>query len=57
MTESLGGGNYNISTPNSLGVVVSVTYDYTPVPEPSTIALLGSGLIALVVCAWRRRRR
>jgi hypothetical protein len=28
----------------------------TPVPEPSTAALLASGFAAIVAVAWRRRR-
>ncbi len=57
VTEGLSGGNWTISTPNSLGVALSVTYDYTPVPEPSALALLGVGAISLLAYAWRRRRR
>ena len=29
---------------------------YTPVPEPSTIALLATGLLSLLAYAWRKRR-
>jgi probable HAF family extracellular repeat protein len=29
----------------------------TPIPEPSTLALLGIGAISLLACVWRRRRR
>jgi hypothetical protein len=57
--ERLGGGNYSISVPTSLGVVVSVTYDYTPaaaVPEPSSLAILGFGAVSLLAYAWRKRR-
>jgi hypothetical protein len=30
-------------------------FSASPVPEPSTIALLLAGAIALLACAWRRR--
>jgi len=30
---------------------------FTPVPEPGTLVLLGSGLAALGGTAWRRRRQ
>jgi hypothetical protein len=33
-----------------------VITDMTPVPEPSTIALLVSGVVALVAYAWRKRK-
>jgi hypothetical protein len=34
----------------------NVSLDASPVPEPSTIALLGIGAINLLACAWRHRR-
>jgi autotransporter-associated beta strand protein len=34
-----------------------VTGDLTVVPEPSTIAMAGAGVVALAVMRWRRRRR
>ena len=37
-----------LRTPNGIAV--------TPTPEPSTLALLGAGGLALLVYAWRRRR-
>jgi hypothetical protein len=30
---------------------------FTAVPEPSTYALMGFGLAATALAAWRRRRR
>lgn len=37
-------------------VAISGTITFTPVPEPSSIALLVCGLAALLAYAWRKRR-
>lgn len=52
--------------PSGLGEITSVSFQYgtslsepnvSPVPEPATLWLLGSGLAALGGLAWRRTRR
>jgi probable HAF family extracellular repeat protein len=35
----------------------NVAFLLTPVPEPSTLALLGIGAVSLIGYAWRRRHR
>jgi hypothetical protein len=32
-------------------------FEVNPIPEPSTVALIGVGLVCLVICGLRRRRR
>jgi uncharacterized repeat protein (TIGR03803 family) len=45
---TVGGG------PNGSGTVFSL--GLTPIPEPSTLALLGAAAIGLLACAWRQRK-
>jgi hypothetical protein len=44
-------------TYSNAGASVSVTYDFTPVPEPSTFALLGMSAIGFLAYTWRRNRK
>ena len=48
----------NVSTTNVTyaGTAGQVTYTFTPVPEPSTFALLGAGAIGLLGWGWRKRK-
>ncbi len=36
--------------------VLTLTYEFTPVPEPSTMILAAFGLVGLAAWGWRRRR-
>jgi hypothetical protein len=36
---------------------VSVTYDLSPVPEPTTLLLFGTTMAGLGLARWRQRRR
>jgi hypothetical protein len=52
--QGVGGSDFTLNT-SVTGSGASVVYDVGPVPEPSTWALLLSGLVPLAV--WRRRRQ
>ena len=49
--NNLGGGHFYVSQAGN-----AVNLNFTPLPEPSTIALLAAGALGLVGSGWRRRR-
>lgn len=54
ITTGAPGGTIFVGGSMIAGGSFAVTYTYTPVPEPSTIALLATGLISLLGYARRR---
>ena len=45
-----------ITTPSSIYVGRVDEYRISQIPEPSTLALLATGLVGLLCYAWRKRR-
>ena len=52
--EDTSGGNYFVSMNTSGSATAEVIYDFTPVPEPTTIALVAIGLLGALMI--RRRK-
>lgn len=46
-----------VSTPDTDWSIDSIQTNASPVPEPGTLALLGTGLASLPLVAWKRRRQ
>jgi hypothetical protein len=46
-----------VPTPTGTSIVSGATYEFTPVPEPITLLLIGSGLAGVAVERRARRRR
>jgi hypothetical protein len=42
---------------NTFTVVSELTPSFVPIPEPSTLALAGLGLLGIVALRWRRKRQ
>ena len=51
-----GGGAWMVAGGSGANGEIVITYTQEAVPEPSTFALLGVGVINLAAYAWRRRR-
>jgi autotransporter-associated beta strand protein len=51
-SQFYGGGFFSVSQSGN-----NLLLNFTPVPEPSTYALMGLGLAASGLAAWRKRRR
>ena len=54
--EALLDGSGNVVVPEYVYNYLPGSLTLTPVPEPSTLALIGVGVVALFSYAWRRRR-
>jgi hypothetical protein len=39
------------------GSALAQPFDFSPIPEPGTLTLLGSGIAVLAGIAWFRRRK
>ena len=54
-TDSFSGGNFVSHEDNQASGNIYVVYDFTPVPEPSSMAALSAGLLGLVGLVRRKR--